>query len=128
MKLTVRKRLWGIAAAMISGLLLLGFLGAHLSGRQESALRSSRKQYDGLSTLFRANVLFQGVIENYQHAIVQVMLGSRTSSAAPTRYSIAEAPTPHTMPAWLSARAALASAASLVLSTANYPRLLIRVV
>ena len=80
MKLTVRKRLWGIAAAMIMGLLLIGFLGYRLANRQELALNSSRGQYSSLSTLFRANVLFQGVIENYQHAIVQVMLGEPTDA------------------------------------------------
>ena len=80
MKLTIRKRLWGTAAAMILGLLLLGILGYRLSSRQESALESSGNQYGSLSTLFRANVLFQRVIENSQHAIVQVMLGEPTEA------------------------------------------------
>ena len=68
MKITVRKRLWGIAGAMIFGLLLVGFLGYRLSSRPTAALETSRGQYGSLSTLFRANVLFQGVLENYQRA------------------------------------------------------------
>ena len=80
MKVTVRKRLWGIAIAMIMGLLLVGLLSQRLSNRQGLALESSRGQYNSLSTLFRANVLIQGVLENYQRAIVQVMLGEPTET------------------------------------------------
>ncbi len=75
MKMTVGIRLGIMTAVAIVGLLVVGVLSFYLSGKQRAALEASQKQYAQLSGLFQANTLFQGVVEDYQSAIVKVMLG-----------------------------------------------------
>ena len=75
MKQTVRSRLWTLTALAFTGLLLVAILGYWQAARLTRALNQGGIQYRNLTTLFHANVFFQSVQENYQQAIVQVMLG-----------------------------------------------------
>ncbi|NLG34766.1 MAG: hypothetical protein GX548_05380, partial [Lentisphaerae bacterium] len=84
MKMTLGVRLWSIAATGILGILLVGALAFNLSRRQQGALQASQEQYDQLAGIFQANTLFQKVLENYQRAIVQVMLGEPSEETLET--------------------------------------------
>jgi len=76
--------LWSIAATGILGILLVGALAFNLSRRQQGALEASQEQYNQLAGIFQANTLFQKVLENYQRAIVQVMLGEPSEETLET--------------------------------------------
>ena len=75
MNLTVRGRLWSLTGLALAGLLLVAVLGFWQAGRLNRALDRGGVQYRALASLFHANVYFQSILENYQKAIVQVMLG-----------------------------------------------------
>ena len=75
MKCTIRSRLWSLTGLALTGLLLVAVLGYWQAARLTRALEQGGVQYRDLTSLFHANVYFQSVQENYQQAIVQVMLG-----------------------------------------------------
>ena len=80
MNLTVRGRLWSLTGLALAGLLLVAVLGFWQAGRLNRALDRGGVQYRALASLFHANVYFQSILENYQKAIVQVMLGENPAA------------------------------------------------
>ncbi len=75
MKLTVARRFWLWTFLAVAGCIFIGLLGFHLADTQQSAIKSGRERSSRMSLFFQGSVLFQETIENYQKAIVQIMLG-----------------------------------------------------
>jgi len=75
MKMTIAKRFWLWTFLAVAGCIFIGLLGFHLADSQQQALRSAGERSDRMSLFFQASVVFQHTVENYQKAIVQIMLG-----------------------------------------------------
>lgn len=75
MKMTIARRFWLWTILAVFGFCCAGYLGYHLSSRQQKALQTAQKNTERMAALFQGSELFQQTMENYQKAIVKIMLG-----------------------------------------------------
>lgn len=78
MKMTIAGRFWLWTILAIFGFCCAGYLGYHMSSKQQAALQKAQMNTERMAVFFQGSVLFQQTMENYQKAIVKIMLGEST--------------------------------------------------